>query len=241
MSESMGIILGAVIALIGTIVTNNFMMKKTRLQEEKISDRFLKKLKAEEEIELKTFEHKIVMNNREHIPNAARNIVVEINQLFDSTEELVFNYPGTGYTGERSSIVFSSTIDDLITGFPNSMEDIKELSNTWYHSNKRFKNVMFENSMFFPTELMNEIWEYEKNCSDIKDYFYGRYSSIKSEEEFSAQKNEYQKQVDTFVFIQKDGVASYTHNVLSIYNTIKKSRSVLVNKINMYHKQKTGF
>ncbi|HDT8076439.1 TPA: hypothetical protein RD661_002810, partial [Enterococcus faecalis] len=168
MSESMGIILGAVIALIGTIVTNNFMMKKTRLQEEKISDRFLKKLKAEEEIELKTFEHNIVMNNREHIPNAARNIVVEINQLFDSTEELVFNYPGTGYTGERSSIVFSSTIDDLITGFPNSMEDIKELSNTWYHSNKRFKNVMFENSMFFPTELMNEIWEYEKNCSDIK-------------------------------------------------------------------------
>ncbi|TKP09313.1 hypothetical protein DVY51_14600 [Enterococcus faecalis] len=52
MSESMGIILGAVIALIGTIVTNNFMMKKTRLQEEKISDRFLKKLKAEEEIEV---------------------------------------------------------------------------------------------------------------------------------------------------------------------------------------------
>lgn len=40
MSESMGIILGAIIALIGTIVTNNFMMKKTRLQEEKISDRF---------------------------------------------------------------------------------------------------------------------------------------------------------------------------------------------------------
>ena len=26
---------------------------------------------------------------------------------------------------------------------------------------------------------MNEIWEYEKYCSDIKDYFYGRYSSIK--------------------------------------------------------------
>ena len=50
-------------------------------------------MKAEEEIELKTFEHNIVMNNREHIPNAARDIVVEINQLFDSTEELVFNYP----------------------------------------------------------------------------------------------------------------------------------------------------
>ena len=47
-------------------------------------------MKAEEEIELKTFEHNIVMNNREHIPNAARDIVVEINQLFDSTEELVF-------------------------------------------------------------------------------------------------------------------------------------------------------
>ena len=46
-------------------------------------------MKAEEEIELKTFEHNIVMNNREHIPNAARDIVVEINQLFDSTEELV--------------------------------------------------------------------------------------------------------------------------------------------------------
>ncbi|EIN1665943.1 hypothetical protein LOJ90_003007, partial [Enterococcus faecalis] len=208
MSESVGIILGAVIALFGTIVTNYFTMKKTRLQEEKNSDRFLKKLKAEEEIELKTFEHNIVMNNREHIPNAARDIVVEINQLFDSTEELVFNYPGTGYTGERPSILFSSTIDHLITGFPNSMEDIKELSNTWYHSNKKFKNVIFENSMFFPTELMNEIWEYEKYCSDIKDYFYGRYSSIKSEEEFSAKKNEYQEQVDKYVFIQKDGIAS---------------------------------
>ena len=51
---------------------------------------------------------------------------------------------------------------------------------------------------------MNEIWEYEKYCSDIKDYFYGRYSSIKSEEEFSA-KNEYQEQVDKYVFIQKMG------------------------------------
>ena len=62
MSESMGIILGAVIALIGTIVTNNFMMKKTRLQEEKISDRFLKKLKAEEEIELKRSPNEIEKN-----------------------------------------------------------------------------------------------------------------------------------------------------------------------------------
>lgn len=36
MSESMGIILGAVIALIGTIVTNNFMMKKLDYRKKKL-------------------------------------------------------------------------------------------------------------------------------------------------------------------------------------------------------------
>ena len=83
---------------------------------------------------------------------------------------------------------------------------------------------------------MNEIWEYEKYCSDIKDYFYGRYSSIKVKRNLVQKMNIKNKLIN--MFYSKDGIASYTHSVLSIYNTVKKSRSDLVNKINTYQKQK---
>ncbi|WP_339099757.1 hypothetical protein [Candidatus Enterococcus lemimoniae] len=241
MSEFYGIIAGAVIALIGTIVTNYFTIKKVKLQEEKNSERLFEKLKVKTDLEIKTFEHNILINNREHIPNATRVTLVAINELFDCTEELVLNYPGTCYTGAQPSFIFNSTIDNLITGFPNSREELIQLSNKWYYSHKNFTNVVVENSMYLSGSILSDIWEFEHDCKNIRDYFYARYSGIESDEEFSSKKSEYQEQVDKYTFIQKDGVASPTHSVLNNYNIIKKSKSILVNKINNYQKQKTDF
>ncbi|EGO7986257.1 hypothetical protein FEW53_002384 [Enterococcus faecalis] len=242
MPDSVGVILGAVIALIGTILTNNFMMKKTRLQEEKNSERFLEELDAKKELELNTFKHNIIMNNREHIPQAAKDVVLAINELFNCTENLVFNYPGTCHTGKQPSILFKSTIDNLLIGFPDSIEEIKELSNNWVYSNKNFNEVIFENSMFLSNEILDDVWKYEQHCKNIKDYFYGYYSEIiENEKEFNSKKNNYHKQVANYEFMSEVGIESPTDTVLSIYNTIKKSQSILVNKINTYQKQKTGF
>lgn len=241
MSDFYGIIAGAVIALIGTVVTNYFSMKKTRLQEEKNSERLLEELKTRKDLEIKTFEHNLVMNNREHIPNATRDILIAINELFDCTEELVLNYPGTAYTGAQPSFIFSNTIDNLVTGFPNSREEIIELSKYWYHSHKKLNNVLVENSMFLSGDIISDIKNYEEHCRNVRDYFYARYSGIENEEEFRVKKNKYQEQVDEYAFVRKDGIASPTHSVLNSYNIIKKNKSILVNKINDYQKQKTDF
>lgn len=243
MSEfnSVSIIVGAGIALFGTIITNYFNLKMTKLREEKSSERLIIELDKKNELKIRSFEHNVSMNNREFMPTITRSILIVVNQLFDCTEKLVLNYPGTTYTGTHPSFIFSNTIDKLITGFPNSIEEIVELSNSWYQAHKTFSNVIVENTIFLSNDILSDLNNFEIGCKNIRDYFYGRYSGIEDRQQFELEREEYNDQVRNFSFVEKDGITTPAHSVLKIYDELVESRNNLTTHINEYLKRKTDF
>ncbi|EOD4232138.1 hypothetical protein ACJQ41_002611 [Enterococcus faecalis] len=239
-SSIISVVVGAVISLIGSLTASFFSFRSNMIREEKTTERHVKELEAKMELEKLTFDHNVRLNNREYMLNSGKSIVMAINQLFDCTEELVCNYPGTCYTGEYPGFIFRNTIDNLSISFPNSREEISKLSKEWYQSHKNFNNVLLENSLFLSTEIMKDVTEYEACCINIRDYFYARFSEINSDEEFNLKRSEYLKQkakLDTFIL--NNGIAEPTHNVVACYKELKKRKSILINKINTYQKEKT--
>lgn len=241
MSGFNSVIAGAGIALFGTVITNYFTLKMTKLREEKSSERLTIELDKKNELEIRTLEHNISMNNREFMLTATRSVLIVVNQLFDCTENLVFNYPGTMYAGTHPSFIFSNTIDKLITGFPNSIEEIVELSNSWYQVHKKFSNVIVENTIFLSSDLLSELKNFEIECKNIRDYFYGRYSGIEDRQQLELERAEYNDQVRNFCFVEKDGITIPANSVLKIYDELAESKYNLTNHINEYLKQKTDF
>lgn len=180
--------IGVISAIASSIVTGCLALKGTKLHEEKTSERFMKELETKVNLENITFQHKIILNNREYIPNAIKAILEAINQLYICTEKLVVNYPGTSQTGTHPEFIFSNPISGKLAGFPNSRDEIFELSSNWIKACEKINSTLSENSAFLPEEIRNDILKYIGCCTNIKNYFYGYYVRVKSEEDFDRKK-----------------------------------------------------
>ncbi|WOY89002.1 hypothetical protein R7892_10020 [Ligilactobacillus murinus] len=232
-------VIGACKRVMSGIVTGHYAFSGTKLHEEKTSERLMKELEAKIDLENRTFQHKIILNNRKYIPNATRAILKAINQLFVCTKKLVVNYPGTGQTGTHPDFIFSDPISDKVAGFPNSRDEIFELSGNWIKAREKINSTLSENSAFLPEEIRNDILKYIDCCADIKNYFYGYYVRIKSEEDFEREKAEYKEQIQKLEFVREKVKTERTYHVLSNYDDLQKLKSDLINKISCYQMQKT--
>lgn len=242
MSDSRGIILGALIALVGTFISGMITYATTKFHEKKVIESVKMELEMKKELELRTFEHNILMSNREYIPKATISILTSMNQLFVCTEMLVRNYPGTSFTGTHPDFIFSSTIDSLVVGFPNSRKQLNILSKDWLMAYKNFNNVVDENTIFLSSHIQKDLSVFEIYCRNIRDYFYARYSGIENEEDFVRKKEEYNVQRKDFsFFINNSGYSAPTHSVLDQYENLKESKKNAINSLSKYQKEKTEF
>lgn len=232
-------IIGAGIGVVSSIVAGHYSLKNTKLHEEKTSERFMKELEAKIDLENIAFEHKIILSNREYIPNATKETLDAINQLYICTEKLVVSYPGTSYTGTHPGLMFRDLVSNKVAGFPSSMVEIFELSNNWIQAYENLDNTLSKNSIYLSEEICEDILKFVKCCMNIKDYFYGYYVGIESEEDLDRRKLKYEEQVRNLDFVREKGKNEPTYYMLSNYDNLKKLKLYLINKIRSYQIQKT--
>ncbi|EOL50376.1 hypothetical protein [Enterococcus caccae] len=243
--ENDGVVIGAVIALVGTLITslatNFFMIKTTKLNNENRFRELKLEISRKSEADNKKNEHDILMNNREFITKSIQNMSKCMNILYNTTERLVANYPGTPYTGTHPDLLFKNTISNLSAGFPISIDELNRLDEEWGKAYKNFDDALIENRIFLSKDVNDRFIEFQKNCYNIKTYFYGRFAGVNSDIDLEKYRVEYNNQVQEQVFLSSEGLGSPTKKVLDLYDKLNDSRTKVVSSIQEYEQKKTKF
>lgn len=227
------VIIGAIIALIGTLITNLFAYKTSKNKEHMNFTRLKEHLRHEERMTENKFHHEIIMNNRETILVAAESILLVSNNLFRSTKNLTSNYPGVFWTGKKPSLQHNNSIDSYDGGFPDSLEIVYKIDKEWVASFEEFENVFEKNTIFIPEEIRFMLIEYKNMCKVIRDYYYGLYHGI-TNSDFNKKRSEY------FEKNYLDRVDAPSKIVVSYYIDVENYKNKVVDKLSVYVNEKTN-
>lgn len=238
MSNILGIIIGALIALLGTGLTGYLSFKGINKNIESNISIEESKLDSQERLVDKQFNNDIIKNNRDFLPKAGQTIIHSMNQLYDKTQVMVMNYPGILRTGRKPDLLFRNTIDNLSSGFPNSFEELKSIDEDWRKSYKGFENIISENNIFITSELYQELIGFSKVSYDIKSYFYGFYGDVSDKQELLSAINKFNKIYPDGELITSEKANQYY--VLNYFEDLENRKKEIIKNLGNYMKDATN-
>jgi len=216
-----------------------YQLKITEKKEINNNRRLEYQLKMNIELTEKEFNNKIILDNREFVPKATKEILICVNSLFYCTEKLVCNYPGGPYTGTNPDLIFVESINNISDGFPKSFYELVNLDKHWRNAYRGLENITFHNSMFFPDDTLKHIECILAKSHNIKTYFYAQYGGIENDEQLNLRRKEYKKRKKGLFF--DDSIMKSASNVLNEFNDLRETKSSLSKSINSYTKNSTNF
>lgn len=237
MLNILGILVGAVIALLGTGLTGYLSFKGINKSIESNMSIEKSKLDSQEKLIDRQFNNDIIKNNRDFLPKAGQTIIYSMNQLYDKTQVMVMNYPGILRTGREPDLLFRNTIDKLSSGFPNSFEELKSIDEEWRTSYKSFENIISENSIFIPTQLYKDLIKFSKTSYEIKTYFYGFYGEISDDQKLLNAINKFNNTYpdDKPIFSKN----SYQDSVFKYFEDLERQKIKIINDLGEHIKKAT--